>query len=275
MKTATILPQKFLHLVKDDDYHMALAHLIGKEGFEQYTEFFKAVGEDPNKFLMLDTGLIEGDPRPTEELLEKAKMLGADEMALPDVFMDHQATLRQSYEAMEYVQNDYARHGNNDKSRYPNLMAIPQGTCHEDWVACAKEMLTWPVQTIGIPKVLYKLEGMRGRLDALTAIQDALGDKEVHLLGCWETPLELKMIENATRAGHIKPVRGVDSAIAYAFAKEGLRITDAERPQDPINFGAQEVDMDVLKYNIKVWKEEAATLPPIDDAKNQKIRKLY
>lgn len=275
MKTATILPQKFLYLTKDDDYHMALAHLIGKEGFEQYTEFFKAVGEDPNKFLMLDTGLIEGDPRPIEELLEKAKMLGADEMALPDVFMDHQATLRKSYEALEYVQNDYARNGNKDKGKYLNLMAIPQGTCHEDWVACAKEMLTWPVQTIGIPKVLYKLEGMRGRLDALIAIQDVLGDKEVHLLGCWETPLELKLIENATRAGYIKPVRGVDSAIAYAYAKEGLRITDAERPQGPINFGAQEVDMDILKYNIKVWKEEAATLPPIDDVKNQKIRKLY
>lgn len=267
MKTATILPQAFLHLIKDEPYHMALGHLIGAEGFEEYTKFYSEAGKDPNKFVMLDTGLIEGDARPPSELLEKAKLISADEMALNDVYMDHTATLKASYAAMDYIQWASAS--------YPRLMAIPQGTNLYDWVECAKEMLRWPINTIGIPKVLTHLEGRDGRLRALMAIQEFLGDKDVHLLGCWETPLELKMIENVTRQGLIKPVRGVDSAIAYAYARAGIKITEDERPEGAIDFAAQHCDMDILKYNIAVWKEEAKTLPPLDEAGKDKVIKLF
>lgn len=271
MKVATILPQAFLHFAKNDDYHMALGHLVGKEGFEAYTQFFAHAGKNPDKYVILDTGLIEGNARPVDELLEKAMSINADEMALNDVFMNHTETLRESYEAMAYVLDQYAYHG----TEHPRLMVIPQGATLEEWVACAKEMLKWPVQTIGVPKVLTKLEGRDARLKALMEIQEHLGDKEVHLLGCWETPLELKVIENATRAGHIKPVRGCDSAIAYAYAREGIRITDDARPEGAINFAAQHCDLDTLQYNIDVWKKEAATLPPISEARNAKVIRLY
>lgn len=265
MKTATILPQPYIHLTAQDDYHMVLAHLVQKEGFEVYTDFYREIGQNPNKFLLMDTGLIEGDARPVEELVEKAKFLHADEMVLNDVFMNCDETLRESHDALEYV-----------KSVHPEIrtMAVPQGQDIEDWFECAKEILTWPVDTIGIPKVLTKLEGPHARLGALERIQDLLGDKQVHLLGCWETPLELKVIENYVRSEKIKPVRGVDSAIAYVYSQAGLRITDDERPTLKIDFNAQDADVDLLQYNIDIWKNEAAALKDIKYYQDQKIHRL-
>lgn len=266
MKAATIVPQPYLHLIANEDYYMALAHLIGKAGFESYTEFHKEVGHDPNKFLVLDTGLIEGDPRPIEELVEKAAYLKADEMVLPDVFMDKDETLRESHEALMYVQSVYPT---------VRMMAVPQGRSLEEWIECAREILTWPVHTIGVPKVLTKLAGRDGRIMALEAIQEHLGDKEVHMLGCWESPLELKLIENQVRDGKLKPVRGVDSAIAYVYARAGLRISEAERPEGAIDFSAKEADEEILRYNIALWKAECAALPPLGGGGSNKVARLW
>lgn len=250
MKAAVILPQQFLHLTKEDDYHMALAHLVGKPGFEDYTEFYKNIGHAADKFLMLDTGLIEGDARPTSELIEKARMLKADEMILNDVFMDGDATLDSTWKALVEV----------DKSGLDiRTMGVPQGNSLEEWVTCAKEMVRWNIDTIGVPKVITSFAGPFGRLHAILLLQQYLpADKEIHLLGCWESPIELKAIEAARHDMNLVPVRGVDSAIAYAYAREGLRITDDERPEGEINFAAKVCDMDVLAYNIAVYKAESA-----------------
>jgi hypothetical protein len=226
---------------------MALAHMVDAPGFEDYTSFFTKMAND-GAFVMLDTGLIEGNARPIEELVEKAKLIGAQEMILNDVFQDHAGTLDSTWEALAYV-----------KKHHPNIrtMAVPQGHNFEDWVACAKELCKWPVDTIGVPKILTKLTGdPHARLKAITAIQDVIGEKEIHLLGCWENPLELKIIENYIRQGKIKAVRGVDSAIAWAYSTEGLRITEDVRPQDPIDFKATTVDDDLLSLNIGFWKHE-------------------
>lgn len=132
MKAAIILPQAFLRFGAYNDYHMALAHLIRKDGFVEYTRYYQSVGQDPNQFLMLDTGLIEGDPRPVEELIEKAKFISADEMALNDVFMDREGTLIETYDALNKVK------ANGIDIR---TMGIPQGNCLADWVKGAREML--------------------------------------------------------------------------------------------------------------------------------------
>lgn len=252
MKAAIILPQAFLKYGAHSDYHMALAHLIGKPGFEEYTEFYTNVGKDPNKFLMMDTGLIEGDARPIEELAVKAQQIHADEMALNDVFMDREGTLRETWDALHCL----AKTGLDIRR-----MAIPQGNTLEDWLSCAREMLKWKasINTIGIPKVLVKLEGTMARLHALTQIGEEIRDAglDIHLLGCWESPLELSVIEAAIHAGNCVPVRGVDSAIAYAYARESIRITDDERPSGAINFAATTCDEEVLRYNIHIFEKEA------------------
>ncbi|MNH21830.1 hypothetical protein D3C79_816590 [compost metagenome] len=139
-------------------------------------------------------------------------------------------------------------------------MGIPQGNTLKDWITCAKEMITWEgIDTIGIPKVLVNLEGTFGRLRALTEVGDMIRGygKEIHLLGCWESPIELSIIEAAIHTGSCVPVRGVDSAIAYAYARESIRITDDARPVGAINFASKDCNLDILRYNISVYVKEA------------------
>jgi hypothetical protein len=264
MHAATIVPQSYLDLIKDQYYHLALAHLVGKDGFELYTDFYKRMGDNPDKFLIMDNGLIEGDPRPIEELINKALYLNADEIVLPDIFQHHDETLVAAHDALLHVEDIEPALG---------TMVVAQGRDLDDWVACAKEILTWPITTIGIPKVLVQSDGPHARLLALERIQEHLGDKQVHLLGCWSSPLELKTIENYVRAGKIKPVRGVDSAIAYVYSRIGLRMSEDERPIGKIDFNAVDANWDALLYNIDMWQKETETLPQL--GKSDKISKMW
>lgn len=248
MKAATILPADYLFLTEEDDYHMCLAHLIGED--KKYTNFYKKIGQDPNKFLIMDNGVIEGDPRPIEEIVQKALSVGADEIILPDVFMNMAETLDKSYEALQKVRNDF-----------PNLrvMVVPQGESLEEWLECARIMLTWDIDTIGIPKVLVHLEGRDGRLNALEELGHSLRGLDIHLLGCWVTPIEILMIDRAAKEGRILPVRGVDSAIAYVYTRSGGLISDSDRPDsEPIEFRSNlgpRIDLSLLEANIDLWKE--------------------
>lgn len=264
MQAATILPQPYLNLIKDETYHLALAHLIDKEGFEQYSVFYHQIGMAPNKFLIMDNGLIEGDPRPIEELVQKASLIGADELVLPDVFQDTYHTLKVADAALEYM----------DANRVElRTMIVPQGNSYEQWLDCAKKMIGWNVSTISIPKIVTKMAGRDGRLKALVDLQELLHEFEVdvHLLGCWDSPLELKVIENAVRAGEIRPVRGVDSAIAYVYARSGFKMSEAPRPEGKIDFAAKDAVESALIYNIGMWKYECAALPSLDSRKDHRL----
>ena len=269
MKAATIVPQPYLSLIAEDDYHLALAHLVLEEGYEEYTAFYEKVGYDPSKFLILDNGVIEGKPQPIQKILEKAAHVHADEIVLPDVFQNRYATLANAYEAIEvfyslgYMWSDV------------RLMVVPQGKDFDEWLSCAREMLKWPINTLGIPKVLVKMAGRDGRLIALQALQEELQqrpDVAIHLLGCWESPLEAKVIENAIRAKRIAPVRGIDSAIAYVYARAGMLISEGPRPSGSIDFAASDADERLLSTNIDIWRNETASLPSIGDNGSNVIR---
>lgn len=245
MKTATILPTNYLSLISEDDYHMCLAHLIGKD--KEYTNFYHTMGNTPGKYVIMDNGLIEGDPRPIEELVEKACEIRAHEIILPDVFRDTEATLEAACEAMDYL---------NDFENLPfRLMAVPQGDTLDEWLYCAEQMIEWDIDCLGIPKVLVDIVGRDGRLEALKALGNRVRGLDIHLLGCWETPLEITMIEKAVQQKIIKPVRGVDSAIPYVYAREGLLLNQTERPAGHIDFSDKGTDIELLKKNIEMWKD--------------------
>lgn len=257
IKVATIVPQRYLSLVKEDTYHMALAHLINKPGMEEYTKFFKSAGADENSYVIMDNGLIEGDPRPIEELLAKANAINADELILPDVFRDSKATLRAVDSAATYLQNHTADMGS------LGFMAVPQGNTLEAWLSCATLLMDYPMITcLGIPKVLVDIAGRDGRYIAIQKLAERLEDidarqPEIHLLGCWRTPLELSIIAKGVLQKHLPTIRGVDSALAYVAARAGIKLTDGDRPDnEPIDFmdGAIEKE-NLLKYNIMLWND--------------------
>jgi hypothetical protein len=246
MKVATILPGHYLFKIWSEDYHMCLAHLIEED--DRYTEFYRGQCKYKDKYVIMDNGVIEGDPRPIEEIVKKALNLGVNEIILPDAYQDMSKTLDQSYAALRYVKDNFPL----------KLMAVPQGKTIEEWLECAEIMLEWEIDCLGIPKMLTSLGGRDARMAVLRTLGKKLRGMEIHLLGCWQTPLEITLIESAVKNEIICPVRGVDSAIPFVFAKAGILLDSDDRPQDThITFKETlaDVSSSLLDRNIGIWHE--------------------
>lgn len=255
MKVATIVPQNYLHLIRNDDYFMCLGNLIDAPGMEKYTQFYVDRCRE-EKFVIMDNGLIENDPRPLKELAIKANLLGVSEMVMTDVFCDKERTLA----AIDQGIHDLA------PVQHPPLLLVPQGNSVEEWVDCAHQILlkyspSHYGYTLGVPKVLTKLGGRDGRIKALYQLMEVCPiakHRTFHLLGCWTTPLEITMIDKLVRQGDFPFVRGVDSAMPFVYARAGAGITTQDRPDsEPINFETTVVNYSLLWRNITKWKVAA------------------
>lgn len=253
MKLASIVPQNFLELTEQTDFHMALAHLIGAEGYEVYTNFFK--NRRAGAFCILDNGVIEGNPMPIETIIEKALLINADEIVLPDAYKNAEQTIKMVDDAINKLIEHFGEY------EWPfKLMVVPQGDSEDSWLTCAITLIGnygQYIDTIGIPKHLVDTTGSRdARLYAISNLADEIDLEgfEIHLLGCWKTPLEVLVISKASEQGIIPTVRSCDSAIPYVYARNGLRFSDDDRPDmDPIDFKKGYCNEMLLRYNILAW----------------------
>lgn len=242
MKIATIVPTAFLEETKDDDYHMALAHLVGADPV--YTKFFRRVSNE-GKYVILDNGAFEGKPHAMKELLDKAAMINADEIILPDVIKNSSETVMTGFNALR-------AYGNLSKDKY-NIMGAPQGNNISEWVDCATTMLKyWQINCIGIPKNLTFSVGDNARELAIKHVRKLLdGTKiRVHLLGCFNDPREVYRVLK-----YYPELRGVDSSIPYVYARDVEELGEAIRPNNPIDFNETETSPFRLRNAIKKWKD--------------------
>jgi hypothetical protein len=249
MKVATILPEKYLIFEIDNNYHLCLAHLMAHTG--AYRSFFTTMAMDPENFVIMDNGIVEGEPMEAGELLLLARDTRVQEVILPDVIHNKKATLLASGSALKLK----------GEMRLDDLgcMVVPQGRTLGEWQECLLEMLTWPVRTIGISKFINDF-GI-SRCLALESVPELLqSDKEIHLLGCAVTPEEIYHI-NQKFPGRI---RGTDSAIATAYTAAGARMWSRRRPKGEIDFFAKDLDEELLWMNRIFWRK--ACLCPSDIA---------
>ena len=251
MKIATILPTNNLDLVEGDDYHLCLAHLVSEIAGNDYTIFFRKQSLR-GAYVMLDNGVVEtGEPMETYKLIMKAATVQASEVCLPDYIHDHYKTLHHSYEALIEIN----RSGIHVDQKEIKLMAIPQGTNPGEWLSCAKEMLQWPIDTIGISK--FVSEFFPNRATLLTHCPEIIGsDKEIHILGCPGDPLEILDIEREFPGR----VRGVDSGIAAMFTQQDLVMSNwlergVGRPKMEMDFNSRIMNKELLLENISWWRD--------------------
>ena len=71
-KIAQIVPVPHLEQIKDNHYHMCLAHLVGQNA--KYSEFYRCMS-DADKFVLMDNGAAEGAQLPVGKLLEMLRNL--------------------------------------------------------------------------------------------------------------------------------------------------------------------------------------------------------
>lgn len=249
MQVATIVPTKYLYMVLPDDYHLCLAQLIGED--QGYTAFYKAKAKTGD-FVILDNGAAEGYLPEVSELYEKAMLIGAQEIQLPDVFFDSTGTLALTFKGLNYLKR---------KKWHGSIMVVPQGRYLHEWVDCAKEMCSWDTKLcIGVPKNLVHTIGANGRLRVLQELFIQLRDPcPIHLLGCWTDPREVGEIYDWFKFMSLEPLlRGVDSRLAYLYAYEGWELdpdVNAKPPRKEIDFSDSSTNEELLEHNIRLWQE--------------------
>ncbi len=252
-KIATIVPLKHLDTIIDDEYFMALSHVAGND---EYLNFFRERVEE-GKYVILDNSAIEmGGPETFETYLEKARLMKASEVMLPDIFPDPVATLLEAKRCMALLK----------KAEYPgNVMVIPQGETLLEWLSSARDLCKvcsvgsrssvvsfWEATTIGIS---YRHADLFGgnRLNILWLLESVLpGFQKIHFLGCkmdprFEACLAIKQLK----------VRGVDSSFPCVYTHHGIKITPeflgGARPAREIDFLEDDYDAVLLQYNMDVW----------------------
>ena len=239
MRIATILPTKHLWLGDGSPYHLCLAHQAKKS--LAYAFFFRKQVRD-GKYVILDNGAAEyGVPMSIDELLPVAEMIGCQELVLPDVVGNGNATLHLSWEAYRKLHD----------VKELRCMAVPHGRTTKEWTNCAKEMSSWGVDTLGISKFIVP-SIYTSRLYAIEDIQEIVWDSDMadtHLLGYTGVRGEVQDIERLFP----DRVRGIDSSLPTLYAQIGQELKD-ERPDVKLNLDV-EVDEELLKRNIKRWKE--------------------
>jgi hypothetical protein len=210
LKIAVISPNTGLAETLRLSFHFVLAPKIVNDRALQYKYADMARNGD---FVIIDNGAPEGESLSASAYIEVANNVGADEVILPDVLRDAEATLRASF--------------NKDLLNvFPacSRMIVPQGEDWADWDACLEVMVEKiPARTIGIPKWLNELPG--GRRRALEKIwQMGLHSRyNIHLLGV-ARPLFDEMGELC-----VPWVRSMDTALPIALAQQNKLFTPFER----------------------------------------------
>lgn len=252
MLVAPIVPTPLLPMLKDLSYQMCLYHVVKSN--PEYAEFYRQE-KARGAFVIMDNGAAEGVNPSPEELMPVYEMVQPSEIVLPDVVYDKEETLTRT--AAAYTK--YVAAGLHHKYQF---MAVPQGNTFTEWCECLSTMLSLDhVTTIGVskfvtPKFQKELgENTNVRLECVDMILSLAAKRkpaiQIHLLGCWDTPEELKEISQTFRDK--ESVRGTDSAIAYVFARAGVPYSpELKRPDnDEIDFHNGTVqDVELLKHNI-------------------------
>jgi len=207
MKYALITAPNGFILVKDFglSYHLVLAQYVSTPGYIEFYETRRHTGD----FIMVDNGAAEfGKPIGINDILSIAERVGADEIIVPDVLGDSEATIALAKETYW---------------RIPMMKraVVPQGRDWASWFDCLVELVALGCQTICIAKRYERLLGGRVRALQILAENHMLLNHHIHLLGFDQDP-----IEEIRRALAFYPdIRGVDSAAPIAYAQKKIEIS--------------------------------------------------
>jgi len=238
MKKIAIVGTNYLEGVKDQGMHMCLAHLLKPyhEDVDVYSNFYTSL-LGSSHYIIMDNGACEGDLRPVDELISKARYFGVDEVILPDAFDDANTT-------RYFVTNQI----NQFRKELPNvkLMAVSHGDTMAEHAMNIAVYSKLGIDVIGIPKVVTTHLGPRARYRICLLIQEVDPNIEIHFLGAGEGVNEIHRIPEECK------VRSVDSALPFILAKQGSYIL-AHRGNTKITFDETDINEMYLKDNLRDW----------------------
>jgi hypothetical protein len=206
------------------DFHLVLAQITEVNYISSYM-----YGPDDDDFIVLDNGAAEGNMVGMGELLQRAVAYAADEIVLPDVIGNAEATINLVKDAMYQWRNHPVG------AQVPvRAMAVVQSSgASSEWQECIKAFEKIDaIKTLGIPRhFLDKDKWMRHQVVSWIKGMGLDERFEVHLLGTnpkWCT-------EVSFMAKNHPWIRSVDSSLPYNYAIAGVPLTDTMNRSIPIS----------------------------------------
>lgn len=184
MKICSITPIKNAHLMYENEYVMLLAHL--SENSANYALYAR----NNNNYKIMDNSIIElGEAFDMDTLINEAIKCNVNEIILPDVFNDGDATLKKVNESIAWLKE----HNYIGKFK---LMAVCHAKEMSELLNNYKTLSSIPeIDVIGFPKVLSKWLGNKRAFVVNEIVNSIPKTKEIHLLGCWNSLIEFKNIK--------------------------------------------------------------------------------
>lgn len=267
MNVALIPPFSLLDTIKRQRHHLVLAHLI--EQSQAYHRFYLE-REDP-WFITLDNSAHEfGRGNGIEKVWMIGLHIGADEIVIPDVLFDRQATLDSASSAINYI-------GKLTGDEYrPRIMFVPQGNSRVEVTRCVWDLVKlWQSRrdvneyfevTIGLSKDYEIWPGGLHRMleeEVLPAARelDAFGTTQVHCLGWGRDLWALRHI--AEDFGD--RIRSVDSAKPFVYALNDIKLNSRyidippypKRTENYFESFFNQSQKLIADYNVEVFKATA------------------
>lgn len=187
MNICSICPVNKSYLMYEESpMVMLLTHLV-----EKYPSYVEEALKHPDTYKILDNSLIElGGALSMDRLVSAAEKVKANEIILPDVFMDGEATIKSTIDSINWLKK------HNLLGRF-KLMVVCHGTTKKAFKKCFDTLEKMPeVDVIGIPKVMASMPWIknRNRRDLKDIFMNS--SKEIHFLGSWYNLAELLNLGN-------------------------------------------------------------------------------
>lgn len=212
MDICSICPVNKAYLMYEDSPRvMLLTHLV-----EKYPSYVDEALKHADTYIILDNSLIElGGALSMERLIKAAEKVLADEIILPDVFKDGEATYQSTLKSIEWLRE------HNLLGRF-NLMAVCHGTTEEEFTKCFNRLNDLPeIDVIGIPKVMSSMPWVKDRSRKSLKNVFMHSHKKIHFLGSWYNLAEL--LDLGTDVWN--KVRSVDTCLPSLDIIQGLTFT--------------------------------------------------
>jgi len=229
MKIAYIAPKSMAKYTIIGDFHFIVPQNIAT--------FYKV----SKKFKMLDNGAYEGGAIDFDDLLMMAEGLHVDEIVIPDVIKDKDATLKNVHVLIKKVPDEF------------KIAVVPQGKTVAEFLECFHKLSKMPnVDTICFPKWLGPLRPMV--IHYLHKNERLSYRFNYHLMGL-DNPLELYTYEGLG-------IRSVDTSMPFTYAyhykvidifnvQELTRVSMSTSPFTAVQFKYLERNFKVLNDVIK------------------------
>lgn len=224
MKVALITDPNGFPLIRSlgTSYHLPLAQYVLSD--DAYAEFYK-LRHDMGDFLIMDNGAAEEGTLTIDQLADAAKRIGADEVILPDVLKDLNATMAATTDDIVL-------------RKIPARMraVVPQGNDDEEWMICLQYFVDhMKFRTICIPKHAERFIGGRANLLLQIISRGWHLEYDIHLLGVWNNAFEEVRFAKA-----IYPyIRGIDTAAPFAWAQDRKELTAEAEQHISHKWGAE------------------------------------